>query len=89
LKVLVTGASGFLGGYMVEELVKKGHLVVGMVRKGSDIGLLNKLGIELRIGDLEDQASLETVTKGVDAVIHLAAYYTLSGSKERYERINV
>jgi dihydroflavonol-4-reductase len=85
----VTGASGFLGGYMVEELVRRGHLVVGMVRKGSDTDLLRKLGIELRIGDLEDQASLETVTKGVDAVIHLAAYYTLNGRKERYERINV
>jgi len=89
LRVLVTGASGFLGGYMAEELVRRGHLVVGMVRKGSDTDLLRKLGIELRIGDLEDQASLETVTKGVDAVIHLAAYYTLKGSKERYERINV
>jgi dihydroflavonol-4-reductase len=89
LKVLVTGASGFLGGYMAEELVRGGHLVVGMVRKGSDTDLLRKLGIELRIGDLEDQASLETITKGVDAVIHLAAYYTLKGSKERYERINV
>lgn len=89
MKVLVTGASGFLGGYMVEELVRKGYLVLGMVRKGSDTDLLRKLGIELRIGDLEDQASLETVTKGVDAVIHLAAYYTLKGSKERYERINV
>lgn len=89
MRVLVTGASGFLGGYMAEELVRRGHLVVGMVRKGSDTDLLRKLGIELRIGDLEDQASLETVTKGVDAVIHLAAYYTLKGSKERYERINV
>jgi dihydroflavonol-4-reductase len=89
LKVLVTGASGFLGGYMVEELVRKGYAVVGMVRKGSDTNLLRKLGIELRLGDLADPVSLEAVTKGVDAVIHLAAYYTLNGKKELYEHINV
>ncbi len=89
MKVLVTGASGFLGGYLAEELVRRGHRVMGMVRKGSDTDLLRKLGIELRIGDLADQTSLETVTKGVDAVIHLAAYYTLKGSKELYESINV
>jgi uncharacterized protein YbjT (DUF2867 family) len=89
LKVLVTGASGFLGGYLVEELARRGIVVVAMVRKDSETSLLRRLGVELRIGDMADPSSLERATKGVDAVIHLAAYYTLHGSKELYERINV
>jgi len=89
LKVLVTGSSGFLGGHLIEQLLPKRHEVVGMVRKGSDTDLLQDLGVEMRKGDLTDPASLLEVTKGVDCVIHLAAYYTFSGKKERYEEINV
>ena len=64
-------------------------MVVGMVRKDSDTALLQKNGVELRIGDLTDPASLERATKGVDAVVHLAAYYSFTGSKDKYELVNV
>ncbi len=89
MRVLVTGASGFIGGYVAEELTRRGHVVVGMVRKDSDTALLAKLGAELRVGDLTDPESLDRITKGVDAVIHLAAYYSFKGSKEKYQTINV
>ncbi len=89
MRVLVTGASGFVGGYLAEELTRRGYSVVAMVRKDSDTALLRMLGAELRVGDLTDPASLDSVTKGVDAVVHLAAYYSFSGSKEMYELVNV
>jgi len=89
VKVLVTGASGFLGGHLVEELVKGGHQVIALVREQSDTRFLDRLGVELRRGDMTDPASLKRAVKGADAVVHLAAYYTFSGRKELYQRINV
>jgi nucleoside-diphosphate-sugar epimerase len=89
MKVLVTGASGFVGGYLLEELALKGHIVTGMVRKNSDRSFLEELGVKLVVGDLTDPDSLMNATKGVDAVVHLAAHYTFSGKKEVYERVNV
>lgn len=89
MKVLVTGASGFLGGYLIEELRRRGHEVVAMARQGSDTLYLDYLKLEVRRADLTDPESLAKAVKGVDAVVHLAAYYTLSGRKKLYEKVNV
>jgi dihydroflavonol-4-reductase len=89
LKVLVTGATGFLGGHLVEGLLRKGHEVVAMARQGSDVRLLERLQVEIRRADLSDMDSLQRAVQGTDAVVHLAAYYTFSGKKEMYEKVNV
>jgi dihydroflavonol-4-reductase len=89
LKVLVTGATGFLGGHLIEGLLRRGHEVVAMARQGSDTRLLERLGVEIRRADLGDIASLQSAVKGTDAVVHLAAYYTFSGKKEMYQKVNV
>lgn len=89
MRVAVTGASGFLGGHICESLLEHGHEPVGLIRRSSDVSLLRGLGIETRHADLTDGASLEKGVAGVDAVIHLAAYYTFFGSWERYMRVNV
>ena len=88
-RVLVTGASGFLGGHLVEALVDRGDEVVAMVRGSSDTSLLESLGVEMRVGDVTDPASLDDATRGVEAVYHLAAYYTFHGSWDRYLEVNV
>jgi dihydroflavonol-4-reductase len=89
LKVLVTGASGFLGGHLIEFLTAKGLEVVAMVRKTSDTSLIDRLGWEKRVADMTDPPSLCTAAKGVDAVIHLAGYYTFHGKKELYDLVTV
>jgi len=89
LRVLVTGATGFLGGHLVEGLVDSGHEVVGMARQGSDVNLLERLHVEIRRADLTDVASIQRALNGIDTVVHLAAYYTFSGKKEMYEKVNV
>jgi uncharacterized protein YbjT (DUF2867 family) len=83
MRVLVTGASGFLGGHLCEALAGR-HEIVGMVRRNSDTSLLEGLGVELRLGDLSDPSSLDDAVRGVDAVVHLAAYYTLTGEEGQY-----
>ena len=89
MKVLVTGATGFIGGHLVEDLHNRGYDVIAMARKTSNISKLKELGLEIRFADLTDPASLVEATKGVEAVIHLAAYYTFHGEKELYWKVNV
>jgi nucleoside-diphosphate-sugar epimerase len=88
MKILLTGGTGFIGSHLLEYLVKKNHDIVCMVRKTSDTSQLDKLGVEIRVGDLGEPSSLITVPKDVDLVYHLAAYYTFLGEKHYYEKIN-
>jgi nucleoside-diphosphate-sugar epimerase len=71
-RVLVTGASGFIGQHLVEILVARGDVVTCLVRKTSNTGPLQKLGVALACGDVTDRESLKTVVEGKDAVYHLA-----------------
>ncbi|MEM2186772.1 MAG: NAD-dependent epimerase/dehydratase family protein [Nitrososphaerota archaeon] len=89
MRVLVTGASGFLGGHLVEELVELGYKVRAFVRKTSDTRLLRQLEVEIVTGDITDPSTLPPAMRGVDCVVHLAAYYTFFGRKELYELVNV
>jgi nucleoside-diphosphate-sugar epimerase len=71
---LVTGATGFLGGRIISKLLEEEHQVVGMVRSTSNTEGLPK-EVEIKEADLFDIASLEEAVRGVDAVIHFAAYF--------------
>jgi nucleoside-diphosphate-sugar epimerase len=89
LRVLVTGATGFLGGYLIEEMAKGPHVPICAHRKGSDTRKIDALGLDKVVFDLTDRNSMIQALKGVDAVVHLAAYYTFTGKKEMYENVNV
>jgi len=89
LKVLVTGSTGFVGGHLVEALVQRDHYVVAMARQESDVGFLKRIHVEIRRANMNDPDSLQKALVGVDTVVHLAAYYTFSGTMEMYEKVNV
>ncbi len=67
--ILVTGATGFIGGHLVESLLARGESVRALVRR---TGSFDKTAVEVVYGDLESGAGLETALQGVDTVIHLA-----------------
>ena len=73
LKVLVTGASGFLGTKLVEKLCEKGYSVRALVRKLSNIERLKKFPVEILYGDVGSLDSLKPVFESVDVVVHAAA----------------
>jgi len=72
VRVLVTGAAGFIGGHLANALVKKGYEVRCLVRKTSNVDYLKKLGVELFYGDIRGPDSLEKALSNVDVVYHLA-----------------
>jgi len=74
MKLLVTGATGFIGGSIVEDLVKEGHEVFALVRKTSSIDHLARLGVKFIFGDITDKDSLYAITGKFDAIFHCAAY---------------
>jgi len=72
VKVLVTGASGFIGEGVVERLLARGDAVRALVRATSRTDALARLGAELAWGHVCDAASVRAAVEGVDAVVHLA-----------------
>jgi nucleoside-diphosphate-sugar epimerase len=74
MRVLVTGASGFLGGHVVELLSRRGDRVRALVRSTSKRNHLESLpDVELFEGAVEDVERLDKALDGVDAVVHAAA----------------
>jgi len=75
VKVLVTGATGFVGGAIARALAVKGYGVRALVRPGRDTEELRDIGVETVEGDLLNQASLAAAVDGVEGVFHAAAVY--------------
>ena len=89
MRVLVTGASGFLGSHVADQLSAAGHQVVALVRKSSKVDFLKTLkGVELAYGDVADRDSIREAVKGADAVIHSAGAVK-ARSPEEFHQINV
>jgi dihydroflavonol-4-reductase len=90
MKVLVTGASGFVGSHVVESLLGEGRAVRAMARDPLRHQALAARGVEVVQGDLNDPGSLERAVNGVDALYHCAAQLNLPGATvEDYMRTNV
>jgi nucleoside-diphosphate-sugar epimerase len=82
--VAVTGGTGFVGGATLDRLQGAGHRVRALVRRGQ----ADRDGVEWLLGDLADDAALDRLVAGQDAVIHLAGVVN-APDRETYERVNV
>ncbi|MFE7029801.1 aminotransferase class I/II-fold pyridoxal phosphate-dependent enzyme [Streptomyces sp. NPDC057621] len=87
--VLVTGASGFIGGHLTRRLTEHGHRVRVLVREGSDRSAFAGLDVEVATGDLSDPESLRCATSGVRHVYNCAGLSADWGPWEEFRRINV
>ena len=70
MKALVTGANGFLGSYLVRQLLERGYDVTAMTRR-HDQGLAN-LGARETIGDIRSMECVAEACEGQDMVFHLS-----------------
>ncbi|MGH7135203.1 MAG: NAD-dependent epimerase/dehydratase family protein [Pirellulales bacterium] len=76
MRALVTGATGFIGGHLVDLLVEQGWPVRGLVRGPSNARWRWGERAQAIVGDVHDLASLRAAAEGVDIVFHLAANVT-------------
>jgi nucleoside-diphosphate-sugar epimerase len=85
----VTGGSGFIGGHLVERLVREGHQVRALARSEASADRVAELGAEPVRGDIGDRASLAAAAHGAEVAFHLAAQLGEWGAWEDFERGNV
>ncbi|MFW9932880.1 MAG: NAD-dependent epimerase/dehydratase family protein, partial [Candidatus Thorarchaeota archaeon] len=74
MKVLLTGATGFIGRKLANRLVEEGHDIIAIVRSTSNTAGLPE-SVEFRESDLLHDDRLEKAVEGAQVVIHLAAYF--------------
>jgi nucleoside-diphosphate-sugar epimerase len=86
MHALVTGANGFLGGWIVDQLLARGDKVRALVRR--DVPELAARGVEIVRGDIRDLPSVVAATRGVDTVFHVAAVAGIWGPWKHYFDIN-
>jgi nucleoside-diphosphate-sugar epimerase len=72
VKVLITGASGFLGSHVAERLASEGHTIRLLLRRTSSRRFLSEFEFEEATGDVTDASSLPPAVEGVDAIVHTA-----------------
>lgn len=72
METLVTGATGFVGRHVAEELARSGRLVRCLVRRTTDASDLERAGFAVVRGEVLDQPSLDEAVRGVDEVVHVA-----------------
>ncbi len=73
MRVLVTGATGLIGGAVARRLASAGHAVVGLARSDASAAKLADLGVAAVHGDLANANSITEAARGVDAVVHAAS----------------
>ena len=87
MKVLVTGATGFLGHALAKALVQKGYQVVCFSRRS--LPDLTAPGIEERLGDITDKGAFSAALSGCDALMHVASKTGIWGTYRDYYQANV
>jgi len=90
MKYFVTGATGFVGGTLVKQIIKNGHEVNASVRDIEKADELKSLGVKLFKGDVTDKESMRAAMTGVDGVYHVAGWYKV-GVKDKTpgEKVNI
>lgn len=86
MQALVTGGGGFLGRYLVEQLLARGTSV--RVFSRGHYPELARAGVDVRQGDIRDAGAISAAAQGMDAVFHVAAIPGIWGSWQTYYEIN-
>ena len=86
MNVLVTGATGFLGLYLVEQLVARGERVRAFCRRST--AELQALGVDIAVGDIRDGQAVSAACRGIQTVFHTAAVAGIWGPWKLFYETN-
>jgi nucleoside-diphosphate-sugar epimerase len=70
MKISITGATGFIGGYILTALAEKGHSLRALARPYSNRRMLNAVGAEVVNGDIMDEEAAKALVEGADVIVH-------------------
>ena len=82
MRVLVTGATGFVGGHLAEALRRRGDEVTALVRSPGKAGALAQLDVRVVPGDLDDRDSLARAVESQEIVYHVAGLVAARSENE-------
>ncbi len=85
MRVFLTGATGFIGSYLVPELIAAGHHVVGLSRSEAGVAALTRAGAEAVRGDVTELDRLRRAAEAADGIIHAAFNHDASQLKQSSE----
>ncbi|MDR3516027.1 MAG: SDR family oxidoreductase [Azospirillaceae bacterium] len=85
MRVFLTGATGFIGTFLVPELINAGHQVVGLSRSDAGAEVLARAGAEVFRGDVNDRDRLRTAAEAADGIIHAAFNHDFSNLRQNSE----
>ena len=88
-KILVTGAYGFLGKYLIDELASHKYQIVAFGRKEEELKKIKNKNVNIYVGDFCNINDIIDATKNVDYVIHAGALSTIWGKREDFINTNV
>lgn len=90
MKYFITGATGFIGGRLAQQLRAAGHDVIALVRDVQKAKSLQSIGVQIAAGDITDKETLRDPMTGVDGVFHVAGWYKIGlGKTDAGVKINI
>ena len=89
MKVLITGATGLLGGHLMKELQQRGENIRALVLPVENADKLEKQGVEVVRGDITDASTLGPAVQDVDLIFHLAGMMGVWRPLSDYRLVNV